>query len=165
MNYLTITHVDQMNGDGNRVVLWVAGCSHHCKGCQNAYSWDPCIGLKFDETAKAELFKDLAEEWCAGITFSGGDPLYAGNRLEIIELAREIREKFPGKTQWLYSGYTWAEILNDQTMSPILKYIDILCDGEYIEELRDIDKHWVGSSNQEVIDVKKRIKQVSSIYS
>lgn len=163
MNILQITHCDQVNGEGNRVVLWVAGCSHHCKGCQNAYSNDPNIGVKFNESTKDELFNDLKEDWCAGITFSGGDPLFIDNRKEIIDLAKEIKEKFPTKTIWLYTGYTWAEIIDDCTMSDILKYIDILCDGEYIEELRDVDLQWVGSKNQNIIDVKKRIEQVSKL--
>jgi anaerobic ribonucleoside-triphosphate reductase activating protein len=80
MNFLQITHCDQLNGEGNRVVLWVAGCSHRCKGCQNAYSQDPNIGVKFDDKAKEEIFKDLNTDWCAGITFSGGDPLFINNR-------------------------------------------------------------------------------------
>lgn len=163
MNFLQITHCDQVNGLGNRVVLWVSGCSHHCKGCQNAYSQNPSIGIKFTDSAKEEIFKDLNTEWCAGITFSGGDPLFIDNRNEIIALAKEIKEKFPVKNIWLYTGYTWSEIIEDPSMSEILKYVDILCDGEYVEELRDIERHWVGSSNQNVIDVKKRIKQVSNI--
>lgn len=163
MNFLQITHCDQVNGLGNRVVLWVSGCSHHCKGCQNAYSQNPSIGIKFTDSAKEEIFKDLNTEWCAGITFSGGDPLFIDNRNEIIALAKEIKEKFPAKNIWLYTGYTWSEIIEDPSMSEILKYVDILCDGEYVEELRDIERHWVGSSNQNVIDVKKRIKQVSNI--
>lgn len=163
MNILQITHCDQLNGDGNRVVLWVSGCSHCCKGCQNAYSQDPMLGVKFDGKAKEEIFKDLKTDWCAGITFSGGDPLFINNRKEIISLAKEIKEKFPTKTIWLYTGYKWEEILIDESMSEILKYIDILCDGEYIEELRDVELHWVGSKNQNVIDVKKRIEQVSKL--
>lgn len=103
--------------------------------------------MEFDEKAKVELFADLNEDWCAGLTFSGGDPLFEGNRREVIQLAKEIKEKFPAKTIWLYTGFTYNEVINDETMRDILKYIDVLCDGEYIEELRDIDKHWVGSSN------------------
>jgi anaerobic ribonucleoside-triphosphate reductase activating protein len=163
MNILQITHCDQLNGEGNRVVLWVAGCSHHCKGCQNAYSQDPSLGVKFDDKAKEEIFKDLNTDWCAGITFSGGDPLFINNRKEIISLSKEIKEKFPTKTIWLYTGYTWSEILADESMSEVLKFVDVLCDGEYIEELRDVDLYWVGSKNQNVINVKKRIEQVSNL--
>jgi len=87
-----------VNGDGNRVVLWVAGCSHHCKGCQNAYSWNENAGIEFDQKSKEELFSDLSTDWCAGITYSGGDPMFYDNRETIISLAKEIKEKFPDKT-------------------------------------------------------------------
>lgn len=154
MKYLSITHVDQLNGDGNRVVLWVSGCSHHCKNCQNKFSWDPEAGTPFDDKAREEIFKDLSEDWCAGLTFSGGDPLFEMNRRDVISFAKLVKEKFPSKTIWLYTGYTYDEVLADNTMSPILEYIDVLCDGEYIDELKDLDKHWVGSSNQNVIAIK-----------
>lgn len=154
MKYLSITHVDQLNGDGNRVVLWVSGCSHHCKNCQNKFSWDPEAGKPFDDKAREEIFKDLSEDWCAGLTFSGGDPLFETNRRDVISFAKLVKEKFPFKSIWLYTGYTYDEVLGDKTMSPILEYIDVLCDGEYIDDLKDLDKHWVGSSNQNVIAIK-----------
>ncbi len=162
MNYLSITHVDQLNGEGNRVVLWVSGCSHGCAGCQNPNTWDPSAGLPFGQDAKDELFGDLRQDWCSGITYSGGDPLFESNREAIIGLAKEIREKFPCKTQWLYTGYKWSQIVSDPSMSEIIKYVDVVCDGEYVKELDDVDRHWVGSSNQEVIDVKKRISQLAA---
>ena len=163
MNYLTITHCDQVNYKGLRVVLWVAGCSHHCKGCHNQHSWDENAGILFDEAAKEELFKDLQEDWCAGITYSGGDPMFYKNRETIINLAKEIREKFPHKNQCMYTGYTWSQILEDDTMRPILNYIDVVMDGEYVESLRDVDLQWVGSSNQNIIDVKERIARIKQI--
>lgn len=163
MNYLNITHCDQLNGDGNRTVLWVSGCSHHCNNCRSSFSWDPTAGLLFDESAKAEFFRDLKEDWCAGVTYSGGDPLFVNNRFTIISLAKEIKELFPNKSQWLYTGYQWHEIIADETMRDIVKYIDVICDGLYMEEFRDVDKHWVGSSNQNVIDVKKRLSVVSEL--
>lgn len=154
MKYLSITHVDQLNGDGNRVVLWVSGCSHHCKNCQNKFSWDLEAGKPFDDKAREEIFKDLSEDWCAGLTFSGGDPLFETNRRDVISFAKLVKEKFPSKSIWLYTGYTYDEVLGDKTMSPILEYIDVLCDGEYVDDLKDLDKHWVGSSNQNVIAIK-----------
>lgn len=155
MNYLDITHCDMVNGDGNRVVLWVAGCSHHCPGCQNPASWDPLAGVEFDAAAKEEMFRDLSEEWCAGATFSGGDPLYEGNRSSVIALAKEIRERFPDKTVWVYTGYGIDEVKSDPTMSGILEYADVLCDGEFVESKRDPGLHWVGSTNQHVLDLSK----------
>ena len=95
MRYHNITRDDMLNGDGLRVVLWVAGCNHCCKECQNPVTWDPNGGLPFDQAAKQELFDQLEKSYISGVTFSGGDPLYPGNRMEITALAKEIREKFP----------------------------------------------------------------------
>lgn len=163
MNYMNITHCDMLNGDGLRTVLWVSGCNHNCKNCQNPFSHNCQIGVLFDEAAKNELFKDLESDWCSGVTFSGGDPLHENNRETIIELSKEIKEKYPSKNIWLYTGYTWNEIVDSSSMQPILKYVDVVVDGPYIEELRDIKLKWRGSSNQNVIAVKRRIEQVLSI--
>lgn len=151
MNYHNITMDDMLNGDGLRVVLWVSGCDNHCKGCQNPQTWDANSGIPFDENAKAELFDDLSRDYISGITFSGGDPLYAGNVRPVGELVREIRAKFPNKTIWLYTGRTF-ETLSDV---PFLREIDVLVDGPYVEALRDTQLKWKGSANQRVIDVKR----------
>ena len=98
MKYHDITKCDMLNGDGIRVVLWVSGCSHACNGCHNQITWDASCGLDFNFNAKEELFKALSEEYVSGITFSGGDPLFVGNRSEITNLAKEIKSKFPNKT-------------------------------------------------------------------
>lgn len=94
MRYHNITRDDMLNGDGLRVVLWVAGCNHCCKECQNPVTWDPNGGLPFDQAAKQELFDQLEKSYISGVTFSGGDPLYPGNRMEITALAKEIRKSF-----------------------------------------------------------------------
>ena len=109
MNYHNITKDDMLNGDGLRVVLWVAGCSHYCSECQNPVTWDPNGGIPFDQAAREEVFAELSKDYISGITFSGGDPLYSSNEQEITELAKQIRERFPSKTIWLYTGYTWDE--------------------------------------------------------
>ena len=117
MQYHNITKDDMLNGDGLRVVLWVAGCGHACPGCHNPITWDAEGGLLFDQAAKAELFTELGKDYISGITFSGGDPLFPGNREEISELCREIRQKFPDKTIWLYTGYLWKEIVDLEIVS------------------------------------------------
>lgn len=155
MRYHNITKDDMLNGDGLRVVLWVAGCAHCCKGCQNPITWDPDGGLQFDEAAKQELFEQLEKDYISGITFSGGDPLHPANRLEVRNLAEEIRQKFPGKTIWLYTGDSWENVLH----YPIMKHVDVLVDGEYVQELRDTKLLWKGSKNQRVIDVKRTLAQ------
>lgn len=149
MRYHNITKDDMLNGDGLRVVLWVSGCSHCCRECHNPITWDPNGGLLFDETAKQEIFTELARDYISGITFSGGDPLYYSNRLDVSKLIREIREKFPEKTIWLYTGFLWETIDSLEVM----KDIDVLVDGEFEVEKKDAKLHWRGSSNQRVIDV------------
>ena len=154
MRYHNITKEDMLNGDGLRSVLWLAGCNHQCKNCQNPVTWDINGGLPFDEEAKNELFDSLKPNYISGITFSGGDPLHPQNRDEVFALAREIRERFPHKNIWLYTGYLWEEFQNN----PEIAYIDVFVDGEFKEELKDVNLPWVGSSNQRVIDVQKTLK-------
>lgn len=150
MRYHNITKDDMLNGDGLRVVLWVAGCDHCCKECQNPITWDPNGGLDFDEKAEEELFEALDKDYISGITFSGGDPLYFGNRPAIEELAKKVRERFPNKTIWMYTGFTY-EAIEDLK---VFDYVDVLVDGEFIVEQKNTKLHWRGSSNQRVIDIK-----------
>jgi len=156
MRYHNITKDDMLNGDGLRVVLWVAGCSHCCKECHNPITWDPDGGLLFDEAAKKEIFDQLDQSYISGITFSSGDPLHAANRLDVRQLMEEIKEKYPNKTIWLYTGYEWKEIWH----YPMMKYVDVLVDGEFVAECKDTKLLWKGSSNQKVIDVQATLSQV-----
>lgn len=153
MRYHNITKDDMLNGDGLRVVLWVAGCVHCCRGCQNPVTWDPDGGLPFDDAAKEEIFEQLRQSYISGITFSGGDPLYAPNRLDVGAFAKEIREKFPDKTIWMYTGSLWEEVKS----LPLMQYVDVLVDGEFEIDKLDTQLHWKGSSNQRVIDVQKSL--------
>ena len=134
MRYHNITTDDMLNGDGLRTVLWVAGCTHCCKECQNPITWDVNGGVPFDEAAKQELFEKLNHDYISGITFSGGDPLHPLNREPITALAKEINETFPDKTIWLYTGFLWEDFQNEE----ILKYIYVLVDGEFLIDLLDI---------------------------
>ena len=153
MRYHNITKDDMLNGDGLRVVLWVAGCSHCCRECQNPQTWDPNGGIPFDQEAKDELFEQLGKTYISGVTFSGGDPLHKNNITEITRLAKEIREKFPDKTIWLYTGSLWESIQKEE----IVRYLDVCVDGEFIVEQKDTSLKWKGSANQRVIDVKKTL--------
>ena len=150
MRYHNITKEDMLNGDGLRVVLWFAGCAHHCKNCQNPITWDPEGGLPFDESARQEIFEELEKDYISGITFSGGDPLYVGTREGLFELIQEIRGRYPRKTIWLYTGYLWEEICHLE----LIPYLDVVVDGRFVEELKDNNLPWKGSSNQRVIDVQ-----------
>ena len=155
MRYHNITKDDMLNGDGLRVVLWVAGCSHCCKECQNPITWDPNGGLPFDDAAKQEIFEQLEKPYISGITFSGGDPLHSANRVEVRNLMAEIKQKYPDKTIWLYTGDSWENILHYAAM----QYIDVLVDGEFQVDKKDVKLLWKGRSNQRVIDVQASLKQ------
>ena len=161
MRYHNITKADMLNGEGLRVVLWVSGCSHHCMACQNAITWDKLDGLVFDDAAKTEIFQELKQDWCSGITLSGGDPLFKDNRKDIAKLVVEIRKKFPNKTIWCYTGYTWEELLEekkeDKNLEIILNNINVLLDGKFVLKLALEKLHYVGSSNQCIIDVKNSL--------
>lgn len=151
MRYHNITTDDMKNGDGLRVVLWVSGCRHHCEGCQNRVTWNPEDGLLFDADAKEEIFHELEKSHITGLTLSGGDPLFPDNISEITELAKEVKERFPDKTIWLYTGDTWEDVKS----LPVMQYVDIVIDGMFKKELLNTQLPWRGSSNQRIIDVKK----------
>lgn len=155
MKYHNITKDDMLNGDGLRTVLWVSGCNHHCPGCQNPMTWDHNDGLVFDDAAKKEIFEQLDQDYIAGVTLSGGEPLHPANYEEIKQLIDEIKEHYPNKTVWLYTGDVWENIMND----PIVQKIDVLVDGEFILAQNDNNLMWKGSSNQRVIDVQKTLQQ------
>ncbi len=153
MRYHNITKDDMLNGEGLRTVLWVAGCTHRCKNCHNPVTWDISGGIEFDKAAEDELFESLNKSHIAGITFSGGDPLHPFNREEISRLIKKTCEVAPDKTIWVYTGYLFEQIKDFDA----LPFIDVLVDGEFIEELKDERLHWIGSSNQRIIDVKKTL--------
>lgn len=161
MRYHNITKADMLNGDGLRVVLWLAGCSHHCQACQNPITWDANDGLIFDEEAKREVFSELGKSWCSGLTLSGGDPLYVGNREEVSLLVSEVKSKFPDKNIWCYTGYTWEELMkqvkDDENLKIILNNVDVLLDGRFVLSLALEKLHYVGSSNQRIIDVRSSL--------
>lgn len=154
MNYHNIEKDSMLNGDGLRVVLWLAGCEHHCKNCQNPITWDPDGGLYFDANAFEELLSELGKDYISGITFSGGDPLHPVNRAEVIILSQAIKTMYPDKTIWLYTGYEWEQIHR----LPGIENIDVIVDGKFIEELADVTYPWAGSTNQRIIDVKKSLE-------
>ena len=151
MNYHNITTEDLLNGDGLRTVLWVAGCGHHCPFCQNPETHDPDGGIPFDNDAYKELVEDLKKPYISGLTLSGGDPLFERNRETITALVKDIKEQFPDKSIWCYTGFLYKDVCDLEVMN----YIDVLVDGKFIQALNDNTLHWVGSSNQRVIDVLK----------
>jgi anaerobic ribonucleoside-triphosphate reductase activating protein len=164
MNYHDIKHDDMNNGDGLRVTLFVSGCTHHCTECQNRETWEIDSGIPFDNEAKKEIFDQLSKDYISGLTLSGGDPLHSKNVTYIHSFLKEVKEKFPDKTIWIYTGYTWENIFNitsteDSRMMVVSNYCDVLVDGMFKSAMADVNYHWAGSTNQRVIDVKQSLKE------
>ena len=151
MNYHKITYTDVNNGNGCRVTLWIAGCSHHCPGCHNPQTWDFKSGKPFDADAKEKLFKILSLPYIKGLTLSGGDPIDSYD--SIAELVDEVKRKFNNKDIWLYTGYTLEEVQQKDTKN-MLSEIDYIVDGPYVKEKRDTALAFRGSSNQKIWENK-----------
>lgn len=158
MNYHSIFYDDMKNGEGLRVVLFVSGCNHNCKECQNPMTHDPESGELFDEIAMNRIRKHLNHDYIDGITLSGGDPLYPSNRSEISKLIDTIRNEFPTKTIWLYTGYTFNTIMEDPELKEIATKTDVIVDGKFEIDKADANYPWAGSTNQTVIDIKETLK-------
>lgn len=170
MNYHNISYPDMLNGDGLRVVLWLSGCSHHCSDCQNPQTWNPEGGIEFDKSSEDELLRELSKDYIDGLTLSGGDPLHESNLDSVLELLKKIRILFGNtKTVWLYTGYKWEDITYpfrtaiekydeyNRKRRCIIKLCDVLVDGRFENEKKDLSLPFRGSSNQRVIDVNKTI--------
>ncbi len=157
MNYSGIKFCDMMNGEGLRTVLFVSGCSHHCKGCHNPQTHDPYSGNTFTISTMQTIMDNLRETWCAGLTLSGGDPLYHDNRDEILYIVKTVKNAFgEGKNIWLYTGYTWDELQSqirdgDATLAQILRHVDVLIDGRFVMERKKPGLRWRGSDNQKIL--------------
>ena len=159
-----------LNGDGLRTVLWVSGCQQKCNNCQNPQTWDFDSGIPFTDETMQELLDDLSLPYISGLTLSGGHPLEPQNLDTVYNIVKTVKEKFPNKSIWLYTGYTWEEILGKDKLyenleingiSPldVVKYCDVLVDGKYEDDKRDITLAWRGSSNQRVINIQESLKQ------
>lgn len=153
MNYQKIETCNIGNGLGFRLVLWVSGCRHRCKGCHNQETWDFNGGNSFTEKQEKQIIKYLKPDYIKGITLSGGDPLDINNYDAILDLCKKIKNIYPNKDIWCYTGYSYEELKEKS----ILNYIDVLIDGEFELDKRDITLAFRGSSNQRIIDVKKTL--------
>lgn len=164
MNYAKINKNDIANGIGIRVTLFVSGCTHFCKGCFNQEAWDFDFGEPFTEATQNELLKALEPSYISGLTLLGGEPMEPQNQRALLPFLKELKERFPQKTIWCYSGYTLEELAGDsrarcEVTDQMLSLIDILVDGEFIEELKDISLRFRGSANQRLIDLKTTLKK------
>ena len=166
MNYSGIKYSDMINGKGVRVSLFVSGCTHKCKGCFNRDTWDPEYGNPFTEKEKNEIFDYFTKYGCvaSGLSLLGGDPTYYKNIDTLIELLKEFKERFPGKDIWIWSGFTWEQLVEDKKRFELISLCDVLIDGRFVLEKKDLKLKWRGSSNQRVIDVQKTIAGKNIVF-
>lgn len=156
MYYGKIKKTDIANGPGVRVSLFVSGCRNHCKGCFQPETWDFKYGKKFDDVAYYDIMEALSPEYISGLSILGGDPMEPENADMIIILCRFVKYKYPNKTIWLYTGYKYEDIA--EMYPSILDVIDVMVDGPFIEDLKDISLVFRGSSNQRIIDIPESVR-------
>jgi len=166
MNYAAVKKTDVANGPGIRVSLFVSGCTHGCKGCFNSEAWDFGYGEGFTKETEDEILKALAPEYIRGFSVLGGEPMEPGNREAVLGIMKRVREAYPGKDIWCYTGYDYEKDLlrwereeekgaGPGTVAQLLALIDVLVDGEFVEEKKNLRLAFRGSENQRLIDVKK----------
>ena len=165
MNYADIKDIDIQDGQGIRTSLYVSGCHFHCKECHNKEAWDFSFGKKFDDFAKKRIFKNLEKDYIEGLSLLGGEPLELINQQALVPFIKEVKEKFPNKDIWCWTGYDFEkDILNNMYKKynftrELLKYIDIIVDGQFEIEKHLVNLKFRGSYNQRKIDVQESIKK------
>ena len=168
MNYATIKKTDVANGPGVRVSLFVSGCTHHCKGCFNSVAWDFQYGQAYTLETEQEILQALAPDYIRGLSLLGGEPMEPQNRATVLSLVKKVREIYPRKTIWCYTGYLFDRELCEKSRArcevtdEMLALLDVLVDGRFVEEKKNIMLLFRGSSNQRLIDVKKSLEQRSN---
>lgn len=164
MNYAKIKKCDVANGPGVRVSLFVSGCTHHCKNCFNKEAWDFNYGQCFSKETEKEVLEALKPDYIKGLSLLGGEPMEKSNQEGLLPLVKKVKEMYPNKTIWCYSGYIFDnQILNgsandNEVTKELLDNIDYIVDGEFVDELKNPSLKFRGSSNQRIIDVKNSIK-------
>lgn len=163
MNYAHIKKSDIANGPGVRVSLFVSGCTHHCKGCFNPETWDFDYGQLFDDDVMDMILGYLSREYISGLSLLGGEPFEVENLPILLTLVRKVKEIYPKKTIWCYTGYDFREDIVDVMVHErlevkhFLSYIDVIVDGEFVEDKKDLNLRFRGSSNQRIIDVRQSL--------
>lgn len=164
MNYATIKKRDIANGIGVRVSLFVSGCTHRCKNCFNKETWDFSYGEPFTQDTINLILDYLAPDFVNGLSLLGGEPFEVQNQGALVDLLRQVKERYPQKDVWCYTGYLYDKDLRSPSRArceytdEMLKFIDILVDGPYIEAQKDISLQFRGSKNQRIIDVKRSLE-------
>lgn len=160
MNYASIKRLDIANGEGVRVSLFVSGCRNHCEGCFQPETWRFDYGQPFTEATIQTILADLAPSYVDGLTLLGGEPFEPENQRELIKLLCVVRAAYPNKDIWAFSGYTYEELCGDshphcEFTEEMLRLIDVLVDGRFIEAEKNLSLRFRGSNNQRIIDLKK----------
>ena len=169
MNYATIKNCDIANGPGVRISLFVSGCTHRCKGCFNEVAWDFDYGQPFTQETIGEILNMLAPPHIAGITLLGGEPFEPQNQPALLDLLRQIKAKMPEKSIWAFSGYLFEKDILAGRLGPkeitqeFVSYLDVLVDGPFILEKKDLMLRFRGSSNQRLIDVKASLESGTTV--
>ena len=164
MNYGAIKKCDIANGVGVRTVLFVSGCTHHCKGCFQPETWNFDYGERYTKETEDEIIESLRSDYVDGITLLGGEPFEPENQRELVKLLRRIKKELPQKTVWSFSGFTYEELTGDsravcEVTNEMLSMLDVLVDGEFVEAKRNISLRFRGSENQRLIDMNKTRKE------
>ena len=169
MNYGTIKNCDIANGEGVRVSLFVSGCTHHCHNCFNPETWSFSYGSPFDEQAQSKLLTLLSPDYIDGLSLLGGEPFEPDNQRALVPFLKKVRAQYPDKTIWCYTGYdfdkdllAWMEA-GDPVITKLLPLLDVIVDGEYKEECRNLRLPFRGSENQRILDVPLSLKEKCGI--
>lgn len=160
MNYSGIKYTDMINGEGIRVSIFVSGCSHYCKDCFNSDTWDPNYGSLFTEEIENDIlnyFKKY-DKSIKGLSLLGGDPTYINNIAPLVSFVKKFKNLFPTKDIWIWSGFTWEAIIENPRLLSLIELCDILIDGKFLIEEKDLNLKWRGSKNQRVINIKKSLE-------
>lgn len=169
MKYADIKKSDIANGLGVRVSIFVSGCTHHCRGCFNQKAWDFNYGKEFNEEATNKIIKELDKPYISGLSILGGEPLEYVNQQGLLPLVKKIKEKFPQKDIWCYTGYKFEEDILDNMYKKwketpeLLSYIDVIVDGKFEEENKKVGLRFKGSTNQRILDIQKSLKANKAI--
>ncbi len=161
MHYAAIKKTDIANGHGVRVSLFVSGCRRHCKGCFNSEAWDFEYGNRFGKSTMNEILEALDKEYIDGLSVLGGEPFEEENRETVYNIVRTVKERYPNKSIWCYSGFTFEELT--ETSRNILELTDVLVDGAFVEEKKNLRLQFRGSENQRILDVKKSLKKGAAV--
>ena len=161
MNYANIKYNDIADGEGIRTSLFVSGCTHHCKGCFNEEAWDFNYGKPFTKEVEDRILESLKPSYIAGLTLLGGEPFEPANQRVLVPFLKRVREQLPDKNIWCYSGYTLEELQGEsrahcECTEEMLSLLDVLVDGEFVEEKKDISLAFRGSANQRILRMKER---------